>query len=443
MMQYGGAVMFRGVKCLIEYIQSVARIFCVFMIALFLPRVFLRYVDHQHRVGAVSFKLGLENVSQKFLRSLTAKNDLSYSVALITNQTGKDQYGRRNIDLLLNHGVKIKKIFTPHHGLHGDKAAGKEAVTGCDSATNIPIICMYGNKGSRLLNAQNLRDIDVLMFDVQDSGMRHYGYITALVEVMQIAARQKKTVVVLDRPNLLGNTMEGSLIVPKTNARVPHPPIPIRHGMTVGELARYFNQHVLHKQVNLRIVPMENYMRYAQAYRPLISRLSPNIASISSCYGYSFLGLLGEVAPFDIGVGTDKAFQCILLPDSVNIPKQKWYECKIILKNLGIESSFYRYFSKRKKTNCSGLRLHIKDINNFSSFNTLLAMLDFFKNSGVSMKFSHYFDKAIGTTKVRELIQGTIERKEFEDTVNTQLRAFFDKARDSFIYNPLPKVVTV
>ncbi len=69
MMQYGGAVMFRGVKCLIEYIQSVARIFCVFMIALFLPRVFLRYVDHQHRVGAVSFKLGLENVSQKFLRS--------------------------------------------------------------------------------------------------------------------------------------------------------------------------------------------------------------------------------------------------------------------------------------------------------------------------------------------------------------------------------------
>ncbi len=433
----------RGISCLTEYIFSVLRLCLLFSCALFLPRLFLLYINSTSQSIAHTsnkhFKLGLENISNEFLHSLTPKGDLSYTVGLVTNQTGKDQLGNRNIDILLRKGLHIKKIFTPQHSFYSNIIGNNEISTNVDKITQIPIISVYNTNKSKKIDKKDLDDIDVLIFDIQDTGIRHYSYIDTLLNTMKAAACYNKKVVILDRPNLLGNCIEGSF--QSTQDEWESIPIPIRYGMTIGELAQYCNNHILEKPASLHIVPMQSYNRSTEIRKPLIDYLSPNIATIDSCYGYSFLGLLNEVAPFDIGIGTDKAFQCILLPEHIHFPKQKWYELRVMLKNLGVESTFYRRFSRRKKEYYSGLRLLISDINTFSSFTALLAVLDFFKQASISLSFSHNFDKALGTTKVRDFLQGKVDKKNLEHEVNKELRSFFNKAFDSFMYKPFPKVV--
>lgn len=432
----------RRVRFLIEYIVSIIKIFLLVLCAVFLPQIFLSHINNSSQSNLCfsrpSFKLGLENISDDFLQNLTECHDFSYTIGLITNQTGRDQLGNRNIELLLKRGLKINVIFAPQHGFYGDVGVHCTLQDGVDKDTNIPIINLHQHDDFKKITKQTLHDIDVLIFDIQDAGMRYYSYLNTLLFFLDIAAQYDKIMVVLDRPNLLGSCMEGVVI--DANSMLP---VPIRHGMTVGELANFCNTYVLKKQANLHVVPMANYDRMGDLHKPLLSRLSPNIASINACYGYSFLGLLGEVSPFDIGVGTDKAFQCILLPESLQFPKQKWYELRALLKERGIESSLYRYFSSRKKQYCSGLRLFVRDINRFSSFNTLLTVLDFFKQAGLSLALSSVFDKAIGTAKVREYLEGTLTKKELEGFINNSLHCFYNKAFNSFMYKPFPKVVMV
>ena len=166
---------------------------------------------------------------------------------------------------------------------------------------------------------------------------------------------------------------------------------------------------------------------------------------MNSCYGYSFLGLLGEIRPFDVGVGTDRAFQCLLLPENVKFSKKKWHELHLELKKQGVENSFYRYYSARKKQYCSGLRLRVADINTFSSFSTLLMIANFFKKSGVNLIFSKHFDTAVGSSKVREFLEGNLKRSDLARYVNNGLSMFFNSAShlNCFLYRPLPKVVNL
>ncbi|MCA9770140.1 DUF1343 domain-containing protein [Candidatus Dependentiae bacterium] len=424
--------MIRGAVRVIDSICAVLKVFFLFLFALFLPRIFLYQVTRQKLTvdDELRFKLGLENITSSFLKDLTGTQDHSCSIGLITNQTGKDQKGCSNIDVLRSKGLLVTKIFTPEHGF-----------SCCNMQnTTIPVISLYDKKQHKVLDRQLLDDIDVLIFDIQDAGMRHYSYIDTLLHTIKAAASYNKLLVVLDRPNLLGASMEGTILAhgdEQTNI-----PIPVRYGMTVGEIARYLNNQVVSSPAQLHVVPMSNYDRHAWAGN-LPCQLSPNIATLDSCYGYSFLGLIGEVVPFDIGIGTDKAFQCILLPESLNFSKKKWYELQVVLKKLGVESTFYRYFSQRKKQYCSGLRLCISNIDQFSSFNTLLTILQFFKDTGITLSFSENFDTALGGTQVREFLEGKIEKNIFEYTVNKELKLFFNKASSSFLYQPLPKVVMV
>lgn len=439
--------MLRGVSQVIDYIFSVLKVFLLFLFALFLPRFFLFNSDgsaSHSKNSSSQFKLGLENLSESVVKQLKIVNNKPCSIGLITNQTGKDQQGNRNIDLLCEKGIKIKKIFTPQHGFTGTKNMQQAQLnSACDSKTNIPIVSLFGAHSAKKFNAKMLNDVDMLVFDIQDVGMRHYSYIITLLESLQAAQRFNKKIVVLDRPNLLGSSMEGFFSVLSKSQKTAYAPIPVRYGMTVGELARYFNMHILPQQAQLEVVPMKYYNRNVQMRDVLVSHLSPNIPTIESCYGYSFLGLLGEVAPFDIGVGTSKAFQCIALPDSVKISKQKWYELRTLLREAGVESKLYRYMSKRKKEYCTGLRLAITDINNISSCKLLISILDFFKDAGITLSFSSHFNKALGSTKVRDFFEGKINRAQLEYEVNENLKVFFNQASSSFLYRPFPKIVMV
>lgn len=416
------------------------------MVALFLPKLcfwhFKQAQEQPAQTHASNFKLGLENLPDTLFKSVDkAQKKVKPAIALITNQTGTDQEGNRNVDILAKKGMHITKILIPE-----GSDFGRATFQGSERRLDIPIITLHTKDNQPLFNKAILKDTNILMFDMQDSGVRHYGYVSMLLQAMQAARTYQKKFVVLDRPNLLGWCMEGASSDGLSHAgdsSIEQSIVPTRHGMTIGELATYFNKYVLGNPVDLHVVPMENYDRQTEARKPLMCGLSRNINNIDSCYGYSFLGLLGEVAPFEIGIGTDKAFQCLLLPEHLKFPKQKWHELRLLLNNHGIESKLYRHFSDRKKEYCAGLRLYIHDINQFSSFKTLLTVLNFFKQSGVKLTFSNQFDSALGTDKVRSLLQGSVKPEALALEINGDLQSFFKKAFSCFLYKPFPKMMHV
>jgi uncharacterized protein YbbC (DUF1343 family) len=433
--------MLRGVAEQLVSIFKISKFIILLLLVILLPKISYYYSSSQlsYRANVNSnLKLGLENLSHEFVNNASSSVGRAKVIGLITNQTGRDQLGARNIDLLLKKGINLATIFAVSPGIFDEQSE----LQGRDEKTGISIVTLYGPSAGRLTE-QDIQSLDMLMFDIQDVGMKHHGYVKILLSLMNVAASANKTVVVLDRPNLLGSCMEGLCGGDSKDLAPLNLPVPMRHGMTIGELALYFNKHVLEKPVDLQVVPMENYNRYQQINANLACNISPNIMNVDSCYGYSVLGLLGEVAPFEIGVGTGKAFQSIMLPDSLNFPQKKWVELRLLLKKNGIESKLASQFSPRKKKFFSGVRLMIKDINEFSSVNTLLIVLSFFKKAGVQLSFSSNFDKVIGSAKVRDFLEGKIVKADLEKEINGSLDQFYAKAASSFLYYPLPKVVKV
>jgi len=382
-----------------------------------------------------NFKLGLENISSEILKQLRSQH-----IGLITNQSGKNQNGKRNIDVLREQKLNIKYIFAPEHGFKGTAGAGQKIKDGLDSTTSIPVISLYGNGTGKSIHSQKIKQIDTLMFDIQDSGMRHYTYISTLLHTMQEAAEHDKNFIVFDRPNPLATRMEGPLVQPDLISFISIASIPLRHGMTIGELAHYFNRYILKKPAKLQVIKMQNYDRRNGINHKLLAPLSPGIRSIQSCYNYSFLGLLGEISPFNVGLKTDAPFQCILLPKRIKFSENKWRELQALLKSYNIESIRHTDFSEKIKQKCSGLRLHINDINVVSSFSVLLSILDFFKSNGINFSYSKAFNQAMGTKDLQATIAGVLSRKKFLNTTNTDLKKFFTKAQLILMYKPLPEI---
>lgn len=386
---------------------------------------------------AIEFKLGIENIPSHLMEQYAKRH---WAVGLVTNQTGIDQHGNRSVDVLVKKGFTISAIFAPEHGFEGKVQAEKAVNDAIDTKTKIPIISLYQQDSGKKISSQMLQGIDALFFDIQDSGMRHYTYISTLLNVLKAAAQEDKKVVVFDRPNPLGKIMEGPLVDPGLISFISIAAIPLRHGMTMGELAEYFNKYVLEKKADLQVVPMKNYDRaFGLNYES--APLSPNIACKASCHGYSFLGLLGEVRPFDVGVGTAHAFQLITLPESLAIAPLLWQQLAVHLKSLGIASVPHRYFNERKQDYYHGLRIEISNINQVCAFNAFIATVLTFKNLGIPLQFNTNFDKAIGSKLIRSFFDGTIAYSAIVKEINVALQLFFKNAQTVFKYVPHPEVM--
>lgn len=309
-----------------------------------------------------------------------------------------------------------------------------------DKKTGVQIISLYGHGSGKMISAEHMNNINYLMFDIQDSGMRHYTYISTLLNTMKIAAEYDKPFVVLDRPNPLASIMEGPLVEPDLTSFISIAPIPLRHGMTIGEIAWYFNKHILTKPAQLHVVKMKHYDRTQGFVGELMHQLSPNLQSLQSCYGYSFLGLLGEVEPFDVGVGTHMAFRCIALPESMRVPHKVWGRLQNILSSFGVQSFHYHHTNPKNKKKSRGLRLEFSDINKLHAFELFITILQFFKKEKITFSFSASFNKAVGTKKVQELIAGNISEREFFQQIHGDLEQFYKKARTLFLYEPFPTI---
>jgi uncharacterized protein YbbC (DUF1343 family) len=393
--------------------------------------------------GQSSFKLGVENIPTSLLQTICPdKKKEECVIGLITNQTGVDQKGKRTVEILADSGIAVKYIFAPEHGLNGTLAE-RDVHDSIDKKTKIPVLSLYGNGSGKMISAEHMNELDYLIFDIQDSGMRHYTYISTLLNTMKIAAEYKKPYIVLDRPNPLGGSMQGPLVQPDLISFISIASIPLRHGMTIGELAHYFNKNVLNTPVSLSVISMMGYDRNRGFMGTFHHQLSPNLQSLQSCYGYSFLGLLGEVEPFEVGVGTSMAFRCIALPVSLQIPQDVWRRLQTVFSSFGVKSFLYHHTNPKNNRKSKGLRLEFSDISKLRSFELFIAILEFFKAEKISFSFSASFNKAVGTGDVQKLFAGDITKNEFWNCITQDLKKFSDTAQSCFLYQPVPAILSL
>lgn len=235
-------------------------------------------------------------------------------VGLITNPTGVDNTLRSTIDILYNApGVKLTTLFAPEHGVRGDVHAGDHVGTSVDAATGVPVRSIYGK--NRKPTAEMLKDIDVLVYDIQDIGCRSYTFISTMGLAMQACAELDKEFMVLDRPNPLGGEkVEGNLVEDGCFSFVSQFPIPYVYGLTPGELALYLNDSGLlgEKRVALTVVPMKGWKRsmdFRATGMPWVLP-SPHIPTPESAIYYPMSGILGELTGYmSIGVGYTEPFK--------------------------------------------------------------------------------------------------------------------------------------
>jgi uncharacterized protein YbbC (DUF1343 family) len=237
------------------------------------------------------------------------------SVAFVGNQTST--IGSTHVvDTLLALKVNLKKIFFPEHGFRGDEDAGEHLKTYKDKKTGLACISLYG-KENKKPKADDLKDVDVVIFDIQDVGARFYTYISTLHYVMEACAENNKELIVLDRPNPNGYLVDGPVLDPKFSSFTGMHPVPIVHGMTIGEYARMINGEkwlTNGSQCKLVVVPVENYTHNDLYQLPI--KPSPNLPNMSSVYMYPSLCLL-EGTIVSVGRGTNKPFQQFGYPQLV------------------------------------------------------------------------------------------------------------------------------
>jgi uncharacterized protein YbbC (DUF1343 family) len=233
-------------------------------------------------------------------------------VAVVTNHSGMDRDGNRTIDLLANApGVKVVRLFSPEHGLFGvlDEKVGNTV----EKKTGLPVFSLYGD--TRRPTAEMLRGVDTLVYDIQDVGARFYTYISTLGLCMEEAAKHKVKVVVLDRPNPnTGQTVEGPVAQKKHFSFICYGPLPVAHGMTVGELAKFFNEE-MKIGCDLEVVPMEGWSRGMWWDETGLAWVnpSPNIRNPTQAMLYPGIGLL-ETTNLSVGRGTDQPFELLGAP---------------------------------------------------------------------------------------------------------------------------------
>jgi len=257
--------------------------------------------------GGPRLQLGVETLLDDHLEWLDGQR-----VGLVTNPTGVDSRLRSTIDRLIaaedEGNFEVTALYGPEHGVRGGVPAGAYVPSYTDERTGLPVYSLYGP--TRKPSSAMLADVDVLLFDIQDVGARFYTYISTMSYVMDAAAENDKQVIVLDRPNPLGDRVEGPVLEPELSSFVGLHPIPLRHGMTVGELARLFNGEYLQAPADLRVAEMRGYQprRVITTYDQEWVLPSPNIPTRETAFVYPGMGLV-ESLNISEGRGTTKPFE--------------------------------------------------------------------------------------------------------------------------------------
>jgi uncharacterized protein YbbC (DUF1343 family)/CubicO group peptidase (beta-lactamase class C family) len=297
---------------------------------------------------------GIDVLEAENFKSLAGRR-----VGLITNHSGRDSEGRRTIDLLYHApGVKLAAIFSPEHGLFGRADAPVASTT--EPETGLPVYSLYGE--TERPTGQMLEGLDALVFDIQDAGVRFYTYTTTLGYALEAAAKKGIDFYVLDRPDpISGFLVEGPMLDPDLRSFVAYFPLPVRHGMTSGELAQMFDGEQ-HLGAKLHVIKMQGWRRtdwYDETSLPWISP-SPNLRSLTEEVLYPGVGMI-EGANVSVGRGTDTPFELLGAP---------WMEAKKLAEHLNarhiqgvrfLPLDFTPGENRFRGELCHGIQIHLVD----------------------------------------------------------------------------------
>ncbi len=322
-------------------------------------------------------------------------------VAVVTNPSGVIGHAHL-VDSLLALKVNVVKVFAPEHGFRGTSDAGEHVKDARDKRTGLPVISLYGK--NKKPSTEQLKDVDLLLFDIQDVGTRFYTYISTLHYVMEAAAEEHKPLIVLDRPNPNGFYVDGPMLDTAFASFVGLHPVPLVHGMTIGEYARMINGEGWlknHAKCDLTVVNCIGYDH--AAYYELPVKPSPNLPDMSSVYLYPSIGLF-EGTMVSVGRGTDRPFQCIGYPG-----------CK-----LGSFDFTPRSIAGAKDPPYRDKKCHGMDLREYGAFYTRLSptlhlnwLIGFYNAAPDKAKFfNNFFDNLAGGPSLREaIVRGDDEEK--------------------------------
>ncbi len=357
-------------------------------------------------------------------------------IGIVTNQTGgihkkgriivinggEAEEADQNIsivDLLLNQKINITKIFAPEHGFRGTEDAGEHVIDGKDVKTNLPIISLYGN--NKKPKPEQLDGIDVMIFDLQDVGVRFYTYISSLHYIMEACAENNIQLLVLDRPNPNGSIVDGPILEKEYNSFVGMHPIPLLYGMTIGEYARMINgEHWLKNgiQCNLKVIHCLNYKRemiYCLPVKP-----SPNLPNDQAINLYASLCLF-EGTNVSVGRGTEKQFQ---IYGSPFLAKSNFSFTPI--PNFGAKEPVF------KNKLCYG-----EDLTTIQKVNKLelkWLIKAYNSTSDKSKFFNDFFTKLAGTKKLQQQIEAEVSENDIRKSWKKDLEEFMIMRMKYLIY---------
>lgn len=370
-------------------------------------------------------KVGAEN-SGEYLPLLKNK-----SIAVVTNQTGvlrlfneKDSVvgNQHLVDYLLNKGVNVKAIFAPEHGFRGEEDAGAIIENGKDSKTGLPIYSLHG-KHKKPQNHQ-LKDIDVVVFDIQDVGVRFYTYISTLHYVMEACAENKIPLIVLDRPNPNGHFVDGPIMEKKHQTFVGMHPVPIVYGMTIGEYALMIegeNWLSNNLSCDLKIIPLQNWTHNTKCKLPI--KPSPNLPNAQSVNLYPSLCLF-EQTNVSVGRGTDRPFQIYGSP---------YLDTTTFNYQFTPKSTAGAKYPKYKDIKCYGENLE-NFPNRLNRLELRWLMKAYKNNCSKEDFFKENFEILSGTSKLREQIKKGWKEEEIRESWRKSLVDFKNKRKKYLLY---------
>ena len=364
-----------------------------------------------------AIKVGAECVDE-YVPLLAGKR-----VALLSNHTGL--VGKEHtLDVMLRHGIKVTTIFSPEHGFRGNADAGEHVSSSVDSKTGIPIASLYDGK-SRIPKKEVIDKFDILVVDIQDVGLRFYTYYCTMIDLMNAAARYGKDFMVLDRPNPNGMYVDGPILDMKYESGVGRLPIPVVHGLTMGEIANMANGEGWLKEgrrVNLTVIRCKGYTHQSRYTLPVAP--SPNLPNMLSIYLYPSTCYF-EATPVSLGRGTDKPFQVY------GHPNMKGYSYSFTPRSRpGAKNP------PQLNRLCHGVDLSSLDPEQVIARGINLEyVIDAYRNLNMDDYFFRpFFEKLIGNGNIRKMIEAGKSAEEIKASWADDVAKFKQQRRKYLLY---------